>query len=76
MADLRTLVIEDDPLNLAVIKKFLEMSGVTRIDTASDGADGAEALFANTYDFVLTDVHMPVMSGLDMIRAVAVRGAL
>merc|ERR1711916_138059 len=35
--DLRTLVVEDNDLNLAVITKFLEMSGVTRIDTASDG---------------------------------------
>ena len=66
-------MVEDNDLNLAVITKFLEMSGVTQIDTASDGAAGAEALFVNTYDFVLTDIHMPVMSGLDMIRTVVVR---
>ena len=72
-ADLRTLVVEDDPLNLAVITKFLEMSGVTRIETASDGAAGAAALIKGDYDFVLTDVHMPVMSGPDMIKTVAVR---
>ena len=71
---MRTLVVEDDALNLAVITKFLEMSGVTRVDTAADGAEGAEALTEGSYDFVLTDVHMPVMSGLDMIRTVAVRG--
>ena len=72
-ADLRTLVVEDDPLNLAVVTKFLEMSGVSRIETASDGAAGVAALMKGDYDFVLTDVHMPVMSGLDMIQTVAVR---
>ena len=37
--DLRALVVEDDPLNLMVIKKLLSMSGVTSIDVACNGAE-------------------------------------
>merc|ERR1711916_403224 len=59
IGDLRALVVEDDPLNLMVIKKLLSMSGVTSIDVASNGAEGAEA----------------VMSGVEMVRTVQARAA-
>merc|ERR1711916_358635 len=59
IGDLRALVVEDDPLNLMVIKKLLSMSGVTSIDVASNGAEGAEA----------------VMSGIEMMRTVLARAA-
>ena len=37
--DLRALVVEDDPLNLMVIRKLLSMSGVASIDVARNGAE-------------------------------------
>merc|ERR1711916_105694 len=72
IGDLRTLVVEDDPLNLMVIKKLLSMSSVTSIDVASNGA---EAIMSGSYSFVLTDMHMPVMSGVEMVRTVQARAA-
>merc|ERR1711916_298033 len=75
IGDLRALVVEDDPLNLMVIKKLLSMSGVTSIDVASNGAEGAEAIMSGSYSFVLTDMHMPVMSGVEMVRTVQARAA-
>merc|ERR1712065_21263 len=75
IGDLRALVVEDDPLNLMVIKKLLSMSGVTSIDVASNGAEGAEAIMSGSYSLVLTDMHMPVMSGIEMMRTVLARAA-
>merc|ERR1711916_43983 len=75
IGDLRALVVEDDPLNLMVIEKLLSMSGVTSIDVASNGAEGAEAIMSGSYSFVLTDMHMPVMSGIEMMRTVLARAA-
>merc|ERR1711991_442626 len=75
IGDLRALVVEDDPLNLMVIKKLLSMSGVTSIDVASNGAEGADAIMTGSYSLVLTDMHMPVMSGIEMMRTVAARAA-
>ena len=34
---------------------------------------GAEAIMSGSYSFVLTDMHMPVMSGIEMVRTVLVR---
>merc|ERR1711991_1312129 len=73
IGDLRALVVEDDPLNLMVIKKLLSMSGVTFIDMACNGAEGADAIMTGSYSLVLTDMHMPVMSGIDMMRTVLAR---
>ena len=36
---LRVLVVEDDALNCAVVKKLLEISGVVKIETAADGSE-------------------------------------
>merc|ERR1711916_304581 len=63
------------PLDLMVIEKLLSMSGVTSIDVASNGAEGAEAIMSGSYSFVLTDMHMPVMSGVEMVRTVQARAA-
>merc|ERR1712065_94429 len=60
---------------MGVIKKLLSMSGVTSIDVASNGAEGAEAIMSGSYSFVLTDMHMPVMSGIEMMRTVLARAA-
>jgi len=73
VGDLRALVVEDDPLNLMVIRKLLTMSGVTSIDVANNGAEGVDAIMTGSYSLVLTDMHMPVMSGIEMMRTVAAR---
>jgi len=75
IGDLRALVVEDDPLNLMVIRKLLSMSGVASIDVARNGAEGADAIMTGSYSLVLTDMHMPVMSGIEMMRTVAARAA-
>merc|ERR1712065_34644 len=36
---------------------------------------GVEAILSGSYSLVITDMHMPVMSGVDMIRTMAARSA-
>lgn len=38
------------------------------VDAAADGAAGWEAIQANHYDLIVTDNHMPKMSGIEMIE--------
>ena len=40
---------------------------VTIVDS---GAAAVEAAKANTYDCIITDMHMPVMTGSDVMRAI------
>ena len=38
------------------------------LDLASNGREGLNLLLTNKYDFVITDIEMPMMNGIDMIR--------
>jgi CheY-like chemotaxis protein len=64
---LRILYVEDNPLVREVTAELLlqETRQVVSVETAE------EALLefhANPYDMVITDVSLPVMSGLDLAR--------
>jgi CheY-like chemotaxis protein len=59
------LVVEDNPLNLLIINRFLTSLGY-RFDTVENGIDCLQLLAVNTYDLVLTDIALPGMNGLEI----------
>jgi len=65
---LTVLVVEDN----AELRSFLTsvLSRSYRIITASNGQEGLEKVFSELPDFILTDVMMPEMDGLEMVRAI------
>lgn len=63
------LVIDDDPLIREFVDLVLSQAG-HRATTAASGESGLEALNHVHADLVLLDIHMPGMSGLDMLRVV------
>ena len=65
----KVLVVEDNPLNMAVLSRQLEMLGI-EFTTAMNGAEGFEMWQSNGYSIVLTDCQMPVMDGLEMTRKI------
>lgn len=62
----RILVVDDDPLNLEVIKELLEPFGVT-VDCAQNSRQSLAFVkqHASDYQFVLMDHQMPDMTGLE-----------
>jgi signal transduction histidine kinase/CheY-like chemotaxis protein len=64
---LKVLVVDDNPINLAVARALLEASGLT-VETADNGAQALERLRAEDFDLALMDVHMPVMDGAEAVR--------
>ena len=66
---LSILVVEDNPVNQIVVKKFLNRWGLIT-DTAKNGQEGLEKIQANTYDLVLMDLQMPVMDGREAIKQI------
>jgi len=63
------LYVEDNEdartFTLEMLKRFFN-----NITVAENGQDGLEKFKTNTFDFVLTDINMPKMNGLDMITEI------
>lgn len=64
---LNLLVVEDNEINLLVIKSMLERDG-HKVFTARDGRSGVDLATANAYDVILMDISMPIMDGLSATR--------
>jgi two-component system chemotaxis response regulator CheY len=62
------LTVDDSPSIRQMIKVTLAPAGHNVIE-AGDGAQGLEKAKAGKLDLVITDLNMPVMNGLDFIRA-------
>lgn len=57
------LVVEDNEINLEVIRNMLHRDG-HRVSSAADGLSGVEKAQERRYDFILMDISMPVMDGV------------
>ncbi|HEU4322265.1 MAG TPA: response regulator [Roseiflexaceae bacterium] len=63
------LVVEDDPATRRLYRFLLLNSGYTVIE-AEDGLIGLEQLAHHHCPLVITDMNMPRMDGLELIRAI------
>lgn len=66
---LRVLAAEDNAANRHVLRVLLEPLSVT-LTLVENGREALEAMARETFDIVLMDANMPVMDGLDALRAI------
>ena len=66
---LKTLVADDNPVNLALLKKMLGMLGF-EVLTATDGNEEVEIAKLHTPDIIFTDIRMPVMDGNTAVKQI------
>ncbi|MEI6335005.1 MAG: PAS domain S-box protein, partial [Methylococcaceae bacterium] len=67
----RILLAEDNAINREVVVELLQCVGLA-VDTAENGLEALVKAQANDYDLILMDIQMPVMDGLQAIRAIRV----
>jgi signal transduction histidine kinase/ActR/RegA family two-component response regulator len=66
------LVVDDSAVNRLVAQKILKRWKLD-VDVAEDGVEALEKIERNDYDLVLMDIHMPVMDGLEAVKAIRSR---
>ena len=67
----RILVVDDSPVNRAVLKAMLAKLGVKDVELAVDGAAALGKLEKDpSFDWVLSDMWMPVMDGSELIKRI------
>jgi len=71
---LRILVADDQPANIMVLTRLLEKSGHQAIAVHS-GEEVLAAVEEDRFDAVIIDLHMPGISGLDVLKQVRVMQA-
>ncbi len=68
---LRTLIVDDEPVARKILREDLELiEGVEVVGEANDGASALSQIAELKPDLVLLDLHMPVMSGLEVVRRI------
>ena len=64
---MRILVVEDEKKVASFIKKGLEEE-LFQVDTAGNGKEGLDRALHEEYDLIISDIMMPQMSGIQMIK--------
>jgi CheY-like chemotaxis protein len=68
MHALSILVAEDDPVSCILLCDFLAAEGHS-VSSAHDGEQALRMARGGQFDLLVVDLHMPLVSGLQVIRA-------
>jgi DNA-binding NtrC family response regulator len=63
----RILVVDDEARMVDLIRRELEDHGYS-VTTAGDGPSALELMESGDFDLVITDLRMPGMDGLDLLK--------
>ncbi|MBO4303981.1 MAG: response regulator, partial [Lentisphaeria bacterium] len=74
----KVLIVDDQKVNLVVLRTMLKKLGSFEIVMAGNGQEAFEILSSAEvpFDLVLTDMWMPVMDGEGLVRAIRADGKL
>ncbi len=74
LAGLRVLLVEDDVDSREMLRDLMTMVGV-EVREAADGVDALAAFDRERPDVIVSDLNMPRMDGLELVRRVRARSA-
>lgn len=67
--DVKILIVDDDPIVLSVMESIIVANGFP-VATASNGQQALEILHKDRFSIVITDINMPVMNGMELLKHV------
>lgn len=68
MAEIRALVVDDEPLARAGVRRLLaKVADVVVVGEASNGVDAVDAVKQHKPDLLLLDIQMPEMNGFEVL---------
>ena len=69
VADMKILVVEDEPKLASFVKKGLEEQSC-EVDVAYDGQVGRAMALNNLYDVIVMDINLPKLNGFDVVQSI------
>lgn len=73
LAGIKVLIAEDDEINAKIFALFIEETGAS-VAIARDGEEALQKAVVESPDIIFMDVHMPVYTGLEVIRELRKQG--
>ena len=67
---MKILVVDDFSTMRRIIRNLLRELGFENAEDADDGATALPLLKTGRFDFLITDWNMPIMEGIDLVRAI------
>lgn len=67
--ELRFLVVDDFSTMRRIVCNLLKESGFSEMEEAEDGTAALVKLRASKFDFVVSDINMPNVNGLELLGA-------
>jgi putative two-component system response regulator len=64
----RILIIDDEPTNVALLRRVLERGGFTRVESTNDPREAGPLYVRLRPDLILLDMHMPHADGLTVLN--------
>jgi two-component system chemotaxis response regulator CheY len=68
--DMKILVVDDSSLMRGFAKSSLKQLKLNNVTEAEDGVEALAELKKEKYDLILSDLYMPNMDGLELLKAV------
>jgi CheY-like chemotaxis protein len=72
---LHVLCVEDNPVNLQLVRELIALRPRVRLSTAEDGLSGVRTALAEPPELVLLDIQLPDIDGLEVMRRLRAQGA-
>lgn len=75
-ANTRFLIVDDFSTMRRIIRNLLKEIGYANADEAEDGQAALAKLRSGAFDFVVSDINMPIMNGFELLSAIRTDDAL
>jgi len=68
--DLKILIVDDFSTMRRIVRNLLKEIGYSNADEAEDGSVAFNKLKNGNFNFVVSDINMPIMTGFDLLQKV------
>ena len=68
--DLKFLIVDDFSTMRRIVRGLLKEIGYNNCEEAEDGVEALSMLKGAKFDFVVSDINMPNMTGFELLKAI------
>ncbi|MBV8252126.1 MAG: response regulator [Chitinophaga sp.] len=68
-AGIRAVIVDDNEMNQHILQKFVSRTGANTV-VCANGQEGLDATISGKPDIIISDAHMPIMDGKQMLEQI------